>query len=135
MGYRCRMRTMVVATLVGVLLGACKKDSKPKPEKQHATLTTGTVGADGVRTIPVEARADGYSPDRIPGKPGEKLKLVFTRTVDGECFAELKTPDGKLVPLPKGSPVEVAVTVPKDGEVKFACGMDMYRGVIVAEKS
>jgi plastocyanin domain-containing protein len=117
-----------------VLFGACKSEKKVEP-KPTATLSTGTVGADGVRTIAITARADGYAPDRIPGKPGEKLKLVFTRTVEGECLAELKTPDGKSVALPMNTPTEVAVTVPQDGEVKFACGMDMYHAVIVAEKS
>ena len=85
--------------------------------------------------ISIEAGKDGYVPDKIAGKPGEKLMLVFTRTVDGECLAELKTPDGKLVPLPKNSPVEIAVTVPQDGEVQFACGMNMFTGSIVAQKS
>jgi plastocyanin domain-containing protein len=122
---------MVLAFLVAGIPG-CKKDDKPAPPK--ATVTTGTVSPEGVRTIAIEAGMEGYVPDRIPGKPGEKLKLKFTRTVDGECLSELKTPDGKTVPLPKGTPVEVDVTVPESGEVKFACGMDMFFAVIVAEK-
>jgi len=61
--------------------------------------------------------------------------LVFTRTVDSTCISQLKTPEGKLVDLPKGTPVEVAVTVPATGEVGFACGMDMFHGAVVAEKS
>jgi len=131
---------MRVASIVAMTLAlagsACKKhnDTDDLPHaKPSATLTTGTV-VDGVRTIPIEAGKDGYSPERIPGKPGEKLKLVFTRTIDAECIANLKTPDGKTIPLPLNKPVEVAVTVPNDGEIGFACGMDMYHGVIVAEK-
>ncbi|MGN6104409.1 MAG: cupredoxin domain-containing protein [Kofleriaceae bacterium] len=123
---------VAVALAVGLVLAGCSKDSKPEA-KPKATTTTGTIGADGVRRISIEAGERGYVPDRIPGKPGEKIVLVFTRTVDGECLAELKTPDGKLVPLPKGSAVEVAVTVPASGDVKFACGMDMFQGVVVAE--
>jgi plastocyanin domain-containing protein len=130
------MRFALVAALVCMF--GCKKSStedkqdKPKPV---ATTTTGTTSPDGVRTIAIEANAEGYVPDRIPGKPGEKLKLKFTRTIDGECLAQLKTPDGKLVELPKNAPVEVEVTVPAEGEVKFACGMDMFFGVVVAEKA
>ena len=122
-------------------LVACSKQgdssSKAKETKQPAaaTATTGSVGTDGVRKIAIEAGKEGYVPDKIPGKPGEKLVLVFTRTVEGECLAELKTPDGKLVVLPMNSPVEVAVTVPQDGEVRFACGMDMFTGTVVAQKS
>lgn len=127
------MSRAAVALCLSLAVFACKKESKEAPKPQ-ATLTTGTVNAEGVRTIDIEAGAEGYKPDRIPGKPGEKLNLKFTRTVEGECLAELKTPDGKVVPLPMNEPVEIALTVPADGEVKFACGMDMFTGVIVAEK-
>lgn len=122
----------VTFALVSSFVG-CKKADENKPAPA-ATLTTGTVDSQGVRAVPIEVVTEGYRPDRIPGKPGEKLKLVFTRRVDGECFEVLKTPDGKTVNLPKDKPFEVAVTVPMDGEVKFACGMDMLQGVIVAEK-
>lgn len=128
------MRTLLVAL---VLISGCSKKDEPKerPAPPAATTTTGTVGADGVRTIKIEAGMEGYVPDKIPGKPGEKLRLVFTRTVDGECLAELKTPGGEVVPLPKNSPVEIAVTVPASGALTFACGMDMFRGQIVADAS
>ncbi len=121
-----------IAFILTVALLGCKKEQGAKPPP--ATTKTGTVSADGVRTIQVNASIDGYAPERIPGKPGEKLILVFTRTSDSECVAQLKTPDGKLVELPMNKPVEVPVTVPTDGEVKFACGMDMLSGVVVAEK-
>lgn len=119
---------------LGLSLGACKKEaavatSVPTP------VTAGTVGPDGVRRVAIDAGKAGYQPARIGGKPGEKLVLVFTRTADSTCIAQLKTPDGKLVDLPMGAPVEVAVTVPASGEVGFACGMDMFHGAIVAEKS
>ena len=130
------MITRVALGLALVLAVGCKKAEKA-PDKPAATATTktGTVAPDGVRTIEVAANENGYVPDRIPGKPGEKLKLKFTRTIDGECLSQLKTPDGKLVDLPKNAPVEVDVTVPADGEVKFACGMDMFFAVVVAEKA
>jgi plastocyanin domain-containing protein len=118
------------ALALGLGGSACKKEGKPEPVV--ATTTTGTVTSDGVRRIAIEANADGYTPGRIPGKPDEKLMLVFTRTIDASCISELKTPDGKIVQLPMNKPVEVAVTVPKTGEVEFACGMNMYRGTVVA---
>ena len=129
------VRVVVAGLVLGLSLSACsKKQADTPPPKQVATVTTGTVGADGVRKVPIDVVQDGYSPDRIPGKPGEQLSLVFTRKVDGHCYEELKTPDGKLIALPKNKPIEVPVTVPKDGEVRFACGMDMLSGVVVAEK-
>jgi plastocyanin domain-containing protein len=113
---------------------ACKKEENPPAAKPAVTSTTGTV-VDGVRKVTIEVNKDGYSPDRIPGKPGEKLALVFTRTFDAECIGQVKAPDGKLFSLPMNKPIEVAVTVPADGEVTFACGMDMFHGVVVADKT
>ena len=132
---------MRFALAVALALISCKKADEPvigraaKDPPAVATTTTGTV-ANGVRTVQIEATKDGYAPEKIPGKPGEKLKLVFTRRESGgECMAELKSPDGKLHNLPLDKPYEIAVTVPNDGEVRFACGMDMFRGSIVAEKT
>jgi len=118
-------------------LAACRGDAKLESKQPPATtsVSAGNVGPDGVRRVAVEASKEGYKPERIGGKPGEKLVLVFTRTVDSSCIAQVKAPDGKLVDLPMNQPIEVAVTVPASGEVGFACGMDMFHGVVVAEKS
>src|SRR6266480_2798100 len=101
------MMRMLLATILA--FAACKKE-EPKPPAPAAT-----VSKDGIRRIAIEANKDGYTPSKIPGKPGEKLVLVFTRTVDAHCIAQLKTPDGKLVDLPMNTAVEVAVTVPQTG--------------------
>lgn len=127
------MPRLFTAVSLGLVLAAgCSKKAAEPGNKEPASVTTGTVGADGVRTISVAVDDKGYSPETIPGKPNEKLKLVFTRTFESECISELKTPDGKIVPLPLNKPVEVEVTVPATGELGFACGMDMFHGKIVA---
>ena len=128
--------SLLAIPLAGALvLAACAKDDKGKTPsattETAATAVVGVVGPDGVRTISIEAGMKGYVPDKIVGAAGEKLRLVFTRTIDGECLAELKTPDGAMIELPKGSPVEVAVTVPESGSLTFACGMDMFHAQIV----
>ncbi len=125
------MRSLVLAlSLVSIV--ACKKasdEAKPAP----APAATAPVATAGPRKVAIEVNKDGYTPDKISGKPGEKLDLVFTRTFEAECISQVKTPDGKLVDLPMNKPVEVAVTVPQTGEVGFACGMDMFHGVVVAQ--
>jgi plastocyanin domain-containing protein len=129
--------SLLVGFALALGLVACSKESGKETKKSPAaaTTSTGTVGTDGVRRISIEAGKDGYVPDKIPGKPGEKLVLVFTRTAEGECLAELKAPDGTLHPLPMNTAVEIAVTVPPEGEVGFACGMNMFTGTVVAQKS
>ena len=136
-GARYRERMLRMSIAFAVVVFGCKADTKAPPASPPAVApsTAGTVGTDGVRRVSIEANLKGYQPDRIGGKPGEQLVLVFTRTVDSPCLEQIKTPDGKLVNLPKGTPVEVAVTVPKTGELSFTCGMDMFRGAIVATTS
>jgi plastocyanin domain-containing protein len=124
---------MLRIALVALALAACSKKTEKPAAPPPAPVTAGTVGSDGLRHIPVEANKEGYKPDKIAGKPGEQLVLVFTRTADSECISQLKAPDGKLVDLPLNKPVDVAVTVPTSGEVGFACGMDMFHGVVVAQ--
>lgn len=121
-------------SFVVLFAAACEK----KPEKQataaekSAPVTAGNTGSDGIRKINVEANKDGYTPDRIAGKPGEQIVLVFKRTIEGDCLSQVKVGDGKPVDLPMNTAVEVPVTVPQTGELAFACGMDMFRGTIVA---
>ncbi len=123
---------MVRALLIAfVLIGCSKKTEAPKPKE--APVTAGTVSADGVRKIEIEASREGYSPERIVGKPGEKLVLVFRRTAKEECLAQVKVADGAPVDLPMDTPVEVPVTVPQSGELAFACGMGMFKGTVVAD--
>ena len=131
------MRVLTLSFALGLALvlaaAGCKKEDKAAATPKEAPVTAGAVQADGVRRVEVEAGKDGYVPSKIAGKPGEKLLLVFKRTVDAECLAQLKAPDGKMVELPMNKPTEVAVTVPQTGEVGFACGMDMFHGVVVAQ--
>lgn len=123
------MRTSAVLLLSLLLLGGCEKsDSRSKGTKPNPQ---GVVGKDGVRRVHVEAGMGGYKPDKIPGKPGETLILVFTRTAEGECLSQIKVGDGPVHDLKMNEPFEVPVTIPASGgDVRFACGMDMFTGVI-----
>jgi plastocyanin domain-containing protein len=128
------LRAAVLSLSLVVSIAACKKgeaDSKKAPPPIGATPVV--PSKDGLRHIPITADTSGYKPEKIPGKPGEKLVLVFTRTADATCISQLVTPDKKTIDLPMNTPVEVAVTVPQTGEVAFACGMDMFHGSVVAD--
>ena len=127
------MRAVPLALVAALAFTACKKAADEKPAEQKPTPAATAPKPEGPRVIAIEAGKEGYVPDKISAKPNEKLKLVFTRTVDAECLAQVKTPDGVLHELPLNSPVEVAFTMPKEGKVTFACGMDMFTGTIVAD--
>ena len=129
------MRAVSLALAAVLALSACKKaDDGATPGSGVASApATATPKADGPRVIAIEAGKEGYVPDKIKAKPNEKLKLVFTRTIDAECLAQVKTPDGVVHELPMNTPLAFEVTMPKEGKLTFACGMDMFTGEIVAD--
>ncbi len=76
----------------------------------------------------------GYQPDTIKVKAGEPVCLNFTRREASGCGAELVLPNfDRRVRLPQDQTVSVEVTPEKPGEYEFTCGMNMYRGKLVAE--
>ena len=129
------MRAVAVLAIV-VAAVACKRADDAAPKKETSTTTApapAVASADGTRHVTIEANKDGYAPDRVAGKPNEKLVLDVTRTIDAECLAKLVTPDKKSYDLPLNKQVAIPVTVPDKGELTFACGMDMFHGTIVAQ--
>ena len=123
------MRALRLAALAAAIgLAGCSGEPSARPPAAE------TVGSDGLRRIPIEAGERGYLPAQVTGKPGERLVLVFTRTVDGACLSKIVVGDAAPVDLPKGKPIAIPVDVPASGELRVACGMDMFRGSIVAQK-
>lgn len=125
---------MLRALLCVSLMFGCKKAAEDAPKPAPAPAVAAKPGEP--RKIAIEANNKGYTPDKIAGKPGEQLVLVFTRTEQSDCISQVKVPKtAAAVDLPMNKPVEIAVTVPQTGEVTFTCGMDMFTGSIVADPS
>jgi plastocyanin domain-containing protein len=128
-------KTLCALVLVIAAAGCTKKDGAATggSAASGSSATAAPSKPGDPRRVAIEASANGYTPSTIEGKPGEKLVLVFTRTVDGDCMAQVKLDGGKPIDLPRDTAVEVPVTVPTTGKMQFACGMDMNTGVIVAK--
>lgn len=83
--------------------------------------------------VEIEVRADGYTPSRATAPAGRPVRLLFTRTSDEGCAQQLVFPElGERRDLPLDEPVAVDITMPASGELQFTCGMDMFRGAVVA---
>src|SRR3954471_11955753 len=83
------------------------------------------------QVVAVSVTEKGFEPDRIQAAPSQPLVLRFTRKVDPSCGDAVEVQgDPVRHMLPLNSAVDVKVTVPKSGELAFACPMDMYRGAI-----
>ena len=94
-------------------------------EKQDPSAASGlAVKVDGA----------GYHPDELKAKGGETVRVTFTRVSDKGCGEKLVFPELEIEKdLPLNVAVPVEVTMPASGKIAFTCGMDMYRGAIVAE--
>jgi plastocyanin domain-containing protein len=87
----------------------------------------------GVQEVDVTVKG-GYQPAAIIVKAGRPLRLNFTRREASTCGEEVVIPGfGKRAYLPENQTVSVEVLPEKPGEYEFTCGMNMYRGKLIAE--
>lgn len=87
----------------------------------------------GVQEVDVTVKG-GYQPAAIVVKAGEPVRLNFTRREASTCGEEVVLPGfGKRAHLPENETVTVEVTPEKPGEYEFTCGMNMYRGKLIAQ--
>ena len=88
--------------------------------------------SDGKPVYAVSVTERGFEPVRIEVPPDKDVVLRFTRKVKDTCGDSVVVqgdPVKHMLPLDK--PIDVALRSPKTGQVRFACGMDMYRGSVV----
>jgi hypothetical protein len=77
---------------------------------------------------------DGFTPQEISFKKGQPLKLAFYRADEENCGGEVVFKDLNIKKsLPVGKVVPVDVPTDKEGEISFACGMNMYKGKIIVQ--
>jgi plastocyanin len=143
------IRSSVLAVVL--VLTACSKQEAtpaPAPAPPPAKEAEATKPAAEPAPAPAPAAAaparleiavtdKGFEPDKLTVKGGEPVKLAFTRKTDKTCATEviLELGDGQKVEkkLPLNETVEIDATFAKAGELKYACGMDMIKGVVIVQ--
>ena len=89
--------------------------------------------AGGIQVVDVTVRG-GYQPAAIVVKAGRPLRLNFTRRESTPCGEEVVLPEfGKRAHLPENKTVPIEITPEKAGEYEFTCGMNMYKGKLIAQ--
>lgn len=89
--------------------------------------------ATGVQEIDVTVKG-GYQPAAIVVKAGLPVKLNFTRREASTCGEEVVLPEfGKRAHLPENRSVAIEIVPERKGEYEFTCGMNMYKGKIIAQ--
>jgi plastocyanin domain-containing protein len=87
----------------------------------------------GAQEVDVTVKG-GYQPASIIVAAGRPVRLNFTRREASTCGEEVVLPSfGKRAHLPQDETVTVEVLPAEPGEYEFTCGMNMYRGKLIAE--
>jgi plastocyanin domain-containing protein len=91
------------------------------------------VTARGWQVVDVTVKG-GYQPAAIQVQVGQPVRLNFTRREASTCGEEVILPGfGKRAHLPENQTISLEVVPDKPGEYEFTCGMNMYRGKLVAQ--
>ena len=124
------MKTTILSLIAALIitLPASAALAKAKPDKGAAAKPA------AVQVIEMSVTEDGFVPAQVKVKAGQPVKLVITRKTDRTCAKEIVIKDfGVNRSLPLNQAVEVTFTPNKAGSFRYACGMDMIAGVIIAE--
>lgn len=128
-------RRLVLAALAAALavatLPALAQHHDAKPGAAAAAgIAEGKV-QNGVRVFDMKVTSDGFVPDKVKVKKGERTRFVITRLEEKTCATEVVIKEhGINQPLPLNKAVTVEFTPKKSGETKYACAMGHVTGVI-----
>lgn len=99
-----------------------------KPKSQKAVTVSG-----GIQEVTVTVDG-GYEPSRILVQAGQPVRLNFHRQDPSSCLEQVLIPDFHIAAdLRLNQVTSVEFTPKKAGSYVFSCGMNMFRGEIVAE--
>lgn len=77
--------------------------------------------------------AGGYSPALVRIPAGKEVTVTLTRTDTTDCLEEFVIPDLKIKrTLEMNKDEVIKLKISKAGRYEFHCGMNMYKGAIVA---
>ncbi len=97
------------------------------------TKAQSAQASDGVQSIDITVDG-GYSPDQIVVQAGQPVKLNFLRKDPSSCLEQIILPDfNKAIDLPLNQEATVEVLPEKAGSYTFHCGMNMFRGTLIAQ--
>ena len=111
---------------------AVPADRALEPKVQAAPVAS-TLPAPADR-IDIAVTEAGFVPAQARVKVGAPVTLAVTRKTERTCATEIVIKEyGIKKSLPLNTTVEVVLTPKKPGKIRYACGMDMISGDLIAE--
>jgi Cu+-exporting ATPase len=99
-----------------------------------APSAAGQADSASIQSAKILVTEKGFEPDKVSLRAGSPARLTFVRTTDKTCGTEVVFPSLNIRrALPLNEPVAIEFTPAKTGEVAFACGMNMLKGVVVVQ--
>jgi RND family efflux transporter MFP subunit len=113
---------------------------RPAAAAAATGTSTGTPAASSVsdtaniQSAKIVVNEQGFEPAKIALRAGTPARLTFIRTTDKTCATEVAFPSLKIKrALPLNEPVQIEFMPANPGEIAFACGMNMLKGVVVVQ--
>ena len=116
-------------------LGLRPATARPASSAAGSRVPASRGGAGDVHRAKILVNEQGFEPPKITLRAGTPARLTFVRITDKTCGTVVAFPSLNVKrPLPLNEPVTIEFTPEKAGEIAFACGMNMLRGVIIVER-
>jgi RND family efflux transporter MFP subunit len=105
------------------------------PHAAMGMTTAAAAATADIQTANVTVGAAAFEPAMIALRKGVPARLTFTRVSDKTCATEVVFPDyGIKQVLPLNQGVAIEFTPQKAGDVAFACGMGMLKGLLMVKE-
>ena len=106
----------------------------PQSAPAASPVTGAQAGTASLQAAKILVTERGFEPDRVSLRAGSPARLTFVRTTDKTCGTEVVFPSLNIKrALPLNEAVAIDFTPAKIGDVAFACGMNMLKGVVVVQ--
>jgi plastocyanin domain-containing protein len=84
--------------------------------------------------VAIAVTENGFEPAVASVPRGTPVTLIVTRRTDRTCATEMVFEgSGERHDLPLGTPVRIELAAGVRDTLRYACGMDMYKGMLVAK--
>jgi plastocyanin domain-containing protein len=87
-------------------------------------------GTEDVQIVRIIQKGNGYFPDQVMVKRGQKVRLIVDSEESYSCAASLVIPAEGIRKTLKPGENMFEFTPDTSGDIPFSCSMGMYRGVI-----
>lgn len=112
--------------------GASSAASPAPSTNSAATAATPATSAGAVQEFTVHVGGSGFSPASLAVKKGQPVRIHFKRNDQPTCADEVVFADLNIrKELRPNATTTVEITPTKEGDLTFACGMNMLKGKLV----